>query len=101
MVDQADVLAAAAALAEAHITSAETAAQQAASAAARTRRAKDATTAWGAAIDGFAMSLAHASGVAAPFAEGLMPTPADAGAASESEEEEEESLPEPAGAGTR
>ena len=96
MVDQADVLAAAAALAEAQITSAETAAQQAASAAARTRRAKESTSSWGAAIDGFAMSLAHASGdTLRSFAEGLMPTPADAGAASESEEEEEESSPEP------
>ena len=97
MVDQADVLAAAAALAEAQITSAETAAQQAASAAARTRRAKEDTSSWGAAIDGFAMSLAHASGdTLRSFAEGLMPTPVDAGAASESEEDEGSgSSPEP------
>ena len=86
-----DALTAAAALAEAQITSAETAAQQAATAAARTRRAKEATNSWGAAIDGFAMSLAHASGdTLRSFAEGLMPTPADAGAASESEEEDED-----------
>lgn len=91
-----DALTAAAALAEAQITSAETAAQQAASAAARTRRAKESTSSWGAAIDGFAMSLAHASGdTLRSFAEGLISTPADAGAASESEEEEEESSPEP------
>ena len=97
MADQADVLAAAAALAEAQITSAETAAQQAASAAARTRRTKEATNSWGAAIDGFAMSLAHASGdTLRSFAEGLMPTPDDAGAASESEEDEDDgSSPEP------
>ena len=94
--DQADVLAAAAALAEAQITSAETAAATAAAAAARTRRAKEATNSWGAAIDGFAMSLAHASGdTLRSFAEGLMPTPADDGAVSESEEDEEKSSPEP------
>ena len=61
--DQADVLAAAAALAEAQITSAETAAATAAAAAARTRRAQEAPNSWGAAIDGFAMSLAPGVGV--------------------------------------